>query len=231
MNLQSQLFIGALVFVLGLVAGFLVFWLTREDEEKKADQVSERIEAPPVRPLASGTVKIGTIWREESGRVLVQTPGGALLEGEAAQKLFQQAWIQPDQPTLSNQPVAPEMPPPVQPQPEVPARQSLEGIAQPSTSKPLEPVSVNAVDALSRAFQKSRPPAPRSLAAQINDILQEHIAGTDLARRGLRLVDMPDHELGVELDLHTYHGIDEVPDPAVTQAIRDAAKEWQSKNR
>ena len=72
---------------------------------------------------------------------------------------------------------------------------------------------------------------PRSLAAQINDILQEQIAGTDLARRGLRLVDMPDHELGVELDLHTYHGIDEVPDPAVTQAIRDAAKEWQSKNR
>lgn len=228
MNLQSQLLLGGLIFLLGLAAGFVAFWLGR-DEEKKPEQTPEAPHGGPAHPPVSGAVKIGTIWRDESDRILVQVPDGSLLEGEAAQQLLQPTQRHPEQ---AEQPTwVSEMPAADQPPPPRPVRQALEGIAQPSFSRPVEPVSTNAASAIGRAFQQPKPPAPRSLAVQINDILQETIAGSELARRGLGLMDLPNHELGVVLDLHTYHGIDQVPDPAATQAIRAAVMEWQSRNR
>jgi hypothetical protein len=228
MNLQSQLLFGGLIFLLGLAAGFLVFWLTKDDD-KKPEQPVEHPHNTPAHPPVSGAVKIGTIWQEESSRILVQALDGSLLEGAAAQELLQPIHKrpgQPDQPTrIADMPAEAQILPPR------PVDQSLEGIVQPNASRPVEPVNMNAMDTISRAFQKPKPPAPRSLAVQINDILQEGITGSELARRGLCLVDLPDHELGVLLDLHTYHGIDQVPDPAATQAIRAAVMEWQSRNK
>lgn len=225
MNLQSQLLFGGLIFLLGLAAGFLVFWLGK-DEDKKPTQENEHPHSSPAHPPVSGAVKIGTIWQEEGGRILVQTQDGSLLEGLAAQEILQPSWTPPaEQPSRVM-----EMPAETQPPPHPPAH-LLDGIARPEKSPPVEPVSVNAIKTISRAFQQPKPPAPRSLAVQIDDILQEQIAGSELARRGLSLVDLPDHELGVVLDLHTYHGIDQVPDPAATQAIRTAVMTWQSRNK
>lgn len=234
MNLQSQLIFGGFVFLLGLAAGLLIFWLTRDDDPKKQEKTSKRDITPTAHPPVGGAVKIGTIWRDETGRVMVQAPDGSLLEDEEARRLLKPGRTleeQLDLPTMVNESLPPVNPYPRSLYSDYNSPQSLEGIAQPVTSKPVEPVSTNAVETLGRAFQNPKPPTPRSLAMQINDILQERIAGTDLARRGLRLVDLPNHDLGVEIDLHTYPGIDQVPDSAATQAIRDAAKVWQEKHR
>ena len=80
------------------------------------------------------------------------------------------------------------------------------------------------------------PPAPvpsgpaRSIVEQINDVLQERIAGTPLAAQGLRLQDDLRQGLVVWLGIKHYPGIDAVPDPAVREVIRSAAKEWEQQS-
>lgn len=100
------------------------------------------------------------------------------------------------------------------------------GLDQPGTKRPsLDPVNI-----LTRALQtdvKTPIDEPKSIAAQIDDILQENIKETDLEKRGVRLVDLPGKGVVVMVGLEQYEGVDEVPDEDVRNAIRSAVEEWE----
>jgi hypothetical protein len=95
----------------------------------------------------------------------------------------------------------------------------------------VKPVSTDLPDVVGGLLNPSPQPAAtfKSIAMQINDILQTQIAGTELESRGITLTDGPNHGVMVTMDGEKYNGVMEVPDEAVRNAIRAAVQEWETK--
>ncbi len=78
--------------------------------------------------------------------------------------------------------------------------------------------------------KEDRPVAPaNSIVGQIDTVLQERLAGTSLAGRGIFLAQSPEGGVSVYVGLTRYNGIDDVPDPEIKSVIRDAISEWENK--
>lgn len=67
----------------------------------------------------------------------------------------------------------------------------------------------------------------QSIVAQIDQILQAKIEGTDLEERGIRLVEGTDQRMIIEIGLNKYTEIDAVPDEQVRQLIRISVADWE----
>ena len=92
--------------------------------------------------------------------------------------------------------------------------------------------SLNPVNILARAIQSdvNAPQIPtKSIAAQIDEILQEKIEGTQLAQRGVRLVEFPNKGVVVMVGLDQYEGVDAVPDEEIRRMIKSAVAEWEKR--
>ena len=77
---------------------------------------------------------------------------------------------------------------------------------------------------------EDRPVAPAgSIVSQIDSILQARLAGTPLEDRGVFLAQSPDGGVMVYVGLTKYMGVNDVPDPEIKAAIRDAIAEWENK--
>ncbi len=63
---------------------------------------------------------------------------------------------------------------------------------------------------------------------QIEDILQDMIAGTPLAQRGVHLLEDPLRGVIVQVGLEHYEGIYSVPDPEIKGIIQSAVQQWES---
>ncbi len=104
----------------------------------------------------------------------------------------------------------------------------------PFTVEPTEevkPVSTQFSDVVSDII-KPGASAPKttefkSIAAQIDEILQEMIADTPFEQRGITVNDTPDHGVMVTLDGKQYPGVKDVPDEEVRNLIRSAVAEWE----
>jgi hypothetical protein len=72
------------------------------------------------------------------------------------------------------------------------------------------------------------PPAPESIVAQIDSVLQARLAGTPLAAKGIRLQESPDGGVLVWVGVSKYEGIDGVPDEEIKAALRAAITEWEN---
>ncbi len=70
---------------------------------------------------------------------------------------------------------------------------------------------------------------PNSVAAQVDEILQESIAGTSLASRGIRLMEFPGEGLVVMVGMEKYDSVDEVPDMNIRSAIKEAVSIWEDR--
>jgi hypothetical protein len=70
--------------------------------------------------------------------------------------------------------------------------------------------------------------AARSIASQIDDILQEQIAGTPLEERKIKLTEVPSLGVVVRIGIDQYQGIESIPDPEVKAAIKRAVQTWES---
>jgi hypothetical protein len=78
-----------------------------------------------------------------------------------------------------------------------------------------------------RELAKNPPPPPKSIAEQIDEVLQGKLAGTPLLQRGIRMRPGPRGEAIFDLDGHSYPAVDEVPDADVRAVIRAAIAEWE----
>ena len=90
--------------------------------------------------------------------------------------------------------------------------------------------SLNPFDVVSNALRAEirKPPGPaeKSLAAQVDAVLQEQLKGTPLEKRGIRLTDAPDGGLLVHVGMEKYRGVEEVPDMEIREMIHSAVSEW-----
>ena len=85
------------------------------------------------------------------------------------------------------------------------------------------------IDAVQSDVGKPPGPEDRSIADQIDEILQANLKGTELDKRGVRLMELPEKGMVVMVGLDQYEGVDEVPDPQIQAVIRSAVAEWESK--
>jgi len=73
------------------------------------------------------------------------------------------------------------------------------------------------------AFQKM------SMREQVDSILQKKLEDHPLASRGIRLGTAPSGGLLFQIGLDEYEWIDDIPDQAVQEIIREAIAEWEKK--
>jgi len=98
-----------------------------------------------------------------------------------------------------------------------------------ATAPEVKPVSTKLVDLVGGVLNPTPIKAPefKSIAMQINDILQSRIADTPFEARGITVKDAPDHGVEVTLDGQKYAGVKDVPDEEVRNLIRSAVMEWE----
>ncbi len=129
-------------------------------------------------------------------------------------------------PTRAAQAQAPAVPPART----VPPAQTVNPApAQPAGRQTVRPTPPPPAPAPAQTGNKTPTPAAKSIVMQIEDILQDMIAGTPLANRGLHLTEDPRRGVIVQLGLQFFEGIDSVTDPEAQAAIRAAVQAWESK--
>lgn len=112
---------------------------------------------------------------------------------------------------------------------------SSAGARQANASKPEQAgqISRNPFKVFTRAFQElDKPkvaPSAVSIAAQIDEILQEKIAATPLEGRGIRLLELPGQGMVVMIGLDKYEGVEAVPDAEIRSLLRQAVAEWEAR--
>jgi hypothetical protein len=126
-------------------------------------------------------------------------------------------------------PVRTSPPPESQSRPVADARQSVPPAPIPAAPRPAavpqpppqRPVTI---------AKEDRPVAPSgSIVTQIDSILQARLDGTPLGERGIFLAQSPEGGVMVYVGLTKYMGIDDVPDPEIKAAIREAITEWENR--
>jgi hypothetical protein len=121
------------------------------------------------------------------------------------------------------------------------------GKSKPSaTTTPPAPITAPPSADIEREFLRSlqTPPKPTAKApskaaeeppalgivGQIEEALQKWLTGRpDMLPRNIHVRSAPDGSLRVQVDGRFYHGIDEVPDPAVRELLQAVIKDWESK--
>lgn len=92
---------------------------------------------------------------------------------------------------------------------------------------------ISAIDLVARAVQSDSRPLekpPQSIAAQIDEILQEKLDGTGLDNRGIRLMELPMKGMVIMVGLEQYPDIDSVPDMEIRRLIRESVADWEQRS-
>jgi len=69
--------------------------------------------------------------------------------------------------------------------------------------------------------------APKTIAGQIDEILQSKLPQTDLRNRSIRLIELPERGMVVMVDGQAYEGVGDVPDQEVRGLIQSCVAEWE----
>jgi hypothetical protein len=228
MNTLFVLILAVICFIIGIIVAYLLQSLRVESKpaESEPGLVTEAepvIEPPPAPP--SRLNEVARIWKDKSS----QRP---ILEMEG--NIYRKAQDIP-LPQLEKLNVAitelcnwlGEPPPTHLPSVKTPAFLTSELLLPTKAVKPARrgPLDIlkTSIEADIRSTFKS---APKSLAAQVDEILQEKLASTNLSDRGIRIMDTPSADLVVMVGLSKYDGIEAVPDPEIQAVIREAVAEW-----
>ncbi|MCB9422652.1 MAG: hypothetical protein H6667_22810 [Ardenticatenaceae bacterium] len=123
-------------------------------------------------------------------------------------------------------------PPLEQQQAEFLARLEKERDAVKGTLPPRPPLAVLGGAKLSEealAAQEAARKRPLSVAEQIDEILQKHVATSpDMAERAIHLVQNPAGGILIEVDGKKYGKPADIPEPAIQELIKRAVKEWDA---
>lgn len=110
---------------------------------------------------------------------------------------------------------------------------TLESPGAPAPSQQMRSLSLNPIEVLTRAVSTDVPKessTPKSIALQIDEILQEKLEDSPLKERAIRLMELPGKGLVVMVGMEQYEGVQEIPDPEVRDLIRECVAEWERRN-
>jgi hypothetical protein len=215
---QVLLIIGGICALVGFAIGGLVTSLLGGKDDKH----------DPGRGLhLSRDPETGELRLRLDGQPLIRPQGLPDRQFERVSELVAAAahWLTP-----AAAPPPPSAPPePTSRAPQPPPAPSAPPAAPAATPGGLVGVFARAVN----AEIKVPPPAPRSIAAEVDEILQELLAALPpedpLAGRIIRLQEVPGRGLVVQVGLEQYEGVDAVPDPAIQARLRQAVHAWETR--
>lgn len=235
----TLILVGLTCVVLGYIASLLLNTL-REDTDLPEEGVDQ---APPGGRKGRYTV-ITRLWRERgAGKLVVEMDGRSFLTPESLDPVQRErletsarelrAWLGMGLEGISAPPPlaqAPTVQPPVTASasgaPATPAPTPLPQAAQPYTASspaiPYKPAPVVP------GAKEEHAPANKSIVMQIEDILQDMIAGTPMANRGIHLTEDPIRGVMVQVGTQHFEGIEAVTDPEAKAVIRKAVEMWES---
>lgn len=229
--------IGIIGLLVGAVAGYLIGGLQEPEHPE------------PKRP--ANLAETARVWRDKrSGRLAVEMEGkiaGAQTDLSARQRdLLQKTvtdlrlWLGdlearlPQKPPAAQAPAAP--PPPalkVAPTPPAPLAPAPP-LPLPIASHPeVEPVPVDLATALtgrSAAEKAKEVVQARSIAAQVDEIVQERLLDSPFRDRNIHVQDSLHFGIQVVVDTHVFEGIGEVSDPAIQTFLRECVAEWERRS-
>ena len=226
---------GLIIVVLGIGAGMLLSSVSEEGEPQEDGEE----QAPPGGKKGRYST-VARLWRDrENGRLIVEMDGKSFIGpeplGQAQREHLEGAardlrsWL-----GMGLNPVeVPAAPAAVKATETGPERLAADHIApapqKPTSSMPpaqpsgsVAHVPANLVDNAAAV-----PVKPTSIVMQIEDILQDMLAGTELANHGIHLTEDPVRGVIVQVGLSRYEGIEAVPDPQIKAVIRSAVEEWE----
>lgn len=233
-DLSTLLIIAVICILIGAAIGSLVASLRGSKETLVIPQDGQVISEPEV-----GTDLLH-VWRAPgSGQLLVSVEGrkpvaltslselerGRLMNvlGEVARPLRAAA----AEPAAADRP-GPEMPASDKPSPVLQPK----GPARPPQAPvdPPRPARLGPIDLVARAVRADVPPTgpvSKSIAAQVDEILQEKLEKSQFKERAIRLLELPGKGMVVLVGLDQYDGVDAVPDPEIRGLIRESVAEWE----
>lgn len=91
--------------------------------------------------------------------------------------------------------------------------------------KVIEPIP--AVVSFNLGAPKKEKDKPKTIVDQINEALDQLVAGTENANKGIRLEENGHQGVTVWVGLTHYDGVDAVTDPEIQQLIKDAVAKWE----
>lgn len=194
-----------------------------EAQTPKSEEKRQNVELPPLpKSLAEkGDVEILRAWRDKSEQVWLEMDGKRL-EGknalDADQKKRLLKLVLDLRPWLDVQPAAPAPVAAPRPQVQEPQRPAA---PRPSIFSPRPPQAVLQSD------DKKPKVSLKSIVEQIDDLLQEKLAGTVFAERDIRLLEGAGGAVIVQIADQRFEGIDSVPDAEIKALIRQAVAEWE----
>lgn len=214
MDLFTVLIVVLLSLVIGFVLGRLVDNLGGADVEEPSPEEGE---------ASRHWTDILRVWRDRQSDKLVVKVDGKPFEWSYDLKPTQrnrlnhilrdiQSWLEPLSITREDVTSAQaEMPP----------------VSDDGPKVSFSPINV-LVRAMKTEISKSSL-EPRSIAAQIDEILQELMVDAPLGDRAVRLMEFPGKGMVVMIGMDQYEGVDDVPDEDVKELIRAAVTEWENR--
>jgi len=219
-------------FVLGATLVGLVVYLRNNKRQ-----------APPGKSQVDpDLVELARVWRKgKTDHVVIELDENTYttaseLNSEQQQQLARtvgwlQSWLA--QAGTEPTPQSPDTAKSTPPAPPVSVKEQTHPAPSPA-GQAVQPVPARPLEALNRAFTSG--PAQKvaqfkSIAAQINDILQTRLPGSPYEAMGIDLIETPDQGVVVRVGEAEYAGVEAVPDPAVRAMIKAAVAEWEEKTR
>lgn len=195
---------------------------------------SEKPGAGDLPKSRTNMIEITTVWQDrKSGRIYPEVNGKVVrypaeLSASQRDRLVGQlddllSWLKPA--VVGNESVpAPEIAAVEKPAWDYSTPESLSTQPKPK----IDPINMVARAVKSDTRPLERP--PQSIAAQIDEILQEKLSGTALDARAIRLMELPAKGMVIMVGLDQYADIDSVPDEEIRNVIRESVAEWESRS-
>ena len=238
---------GVLGFILGILVGLLIYSLCKDSEDN--------VEKPTPSPNEEDSLEILRLWRrKKSGKLIPKLDGVYLLSSsqmsDQQRDRLVQVMVEFDKWTRA--PLLPQTPSeqPVTPTPNVSQSFSSSTETIPSPQEALKPsstppfadslpesVGVNNMFSYSPFKKKGESEgtvssdSPKSVALQIDEILQARLVDFPLADRAVHLMELPGKGMVIMVGLTLYADVNEIPDSTIQALIKEAATEWINRTK
>lgn len=224
---MDDVFILLLIAIISLAIGIVfggLFASSRQARRKEGESEADRASAPGETTWIYRDPQLGTTVVQVGEK---KYRGPKDLDAEAKAFLEQQltgilGWVKPVEPPKAILPDASTSP--------VVTPPAHEPAADPTSRERTSKQSYNPLDVFARSLRSdvSKHAAPSaSIAAQIDEILQEKLNELPEEKRAIRLMELPGKGMVVMVGLDHFDGVDAVPDPEVRALIRECVAEWE----
>ncbi|MGE5223969.1 MAG: hypothetical protein ACM3PY_16135 [Omnitrophica WOR_2 bacterium] len=244
MDLPILLITGIVCILIGVFLDNAIHLLRNRKENDIEARLTGSLAPPAEKKPVTGPLRdpslvgVAHLWRDELSHRLVVELGGKkfrlandlnLEQRKQVDSIYQDfmTWIEPVHPKpVQEKPISisPDVTPQIIPTAPISA-------ADTSYLDAPKKVSLNPLTAVVSAIQSDIkvPEKQKSLAAQIDEILQVKLRNTPMVSRGIRLTESPDKGVEVRVGMEKYDSVDAVPYEDVRQVIREAVDEWGKK--